>query len=68
MTQKRAHQDETTLTEIRIQPDGRVYVFGPSLGILELLEALAPADPRLQRILKQVRKSKPEDSPTREES
>ena len=54
---KPALEDESTLSEITIGPDGRVYVFGPSLGILELLETLAPTDERLQNILSQVRKT-----------
>ena len=47
--------DETVLTEITIQPDGRVYVFGTSRQSLEVLEALNPRDPKLQRLLSQVR-------------
>ena len=55
MTGKQNLDDESTLSEITIQPDGRIYVFGPSLGILEMLETLAPTDARLQNILTQVR-------------
>ena len=39
--------DETHVTEITIQPDGRVYVFGLSRPVLELLATLRPDDPRL---------------------
>ena len=55
MTGKQNLDDESTLSEITIQPVGRIYVFGPSLGILEMLETLAPTDARLQNILTQVR-------------
>jgi hypothetical protein len=48
-------QDETTITEISIQPDGRLYVFGTSRRVLELLEGLRPNDARLGRLLRQVR-------------
>lgn len=48
-------QDETTITEITIQPDGRLYVFGTSRQVLELLDDLRPRDVRLQRLLGHVR-------------
>ena len=47
--------DETTITEITIQPDGRIYVFGTSRQVLEVLENLRPDDPRLRLRLGQVR-------------
>jgi hypothetical protein len=47
--------EETQITEITIQPDGRVYVFGTSRQVLEVLEQLRPDDPRLQRLLSHVR-------------
>jgi hypothetical protein len=47
--------DETLVTDITIQPDGRVYVFGTSRGVLEVLEQLRPGDTRLQQLLGQVR-------------
>jgi hypothetical protein len=48
-------EDETLVTDITIGPDGRVFVFGTSRPVLEVLEALNPADPRLRRLLEQVR-------------
>jgi hypothetical protein len=48
-------EDETALTEITILPDGRVYVFGMSQPVLEILGGLRPADPRLRRLLERVR-------------
>jgi hypothetical protein len=50
--------DETNLTEITIQPDGRIYVFGASLPVLQILQQLQPRDPRISAILRQA-------SPTR---
>ena len=44
-------EDETDITEITIQPDGRVYVFGASRGVLDLLAELCPEDLRLQRLV-----------------
>jgi hypothetical protein len=48
-------QEETTITEITIQPDGRVYVFGTSRQALEVLDGLRPRDARLGRLLGHVR-------------
>jgi hypothetical protein len=45
--------DETHTTEITIQPDGRVYVFGTSRQVLGLLNDLRPNDASLQRRLQQ---------------
>ena len=47
--------DETTITEITIEPDGRVYVFGTSRQVLDVLERLCPGDAQLGRLLGQVR-------------
>ena len=44
--------DETNMTEITIQPDGRIYVFGASLPILQILQSLQPNDPRIAAILR----------------
>jgi len=46
--------DETDLTEVTIQPDGRIYVFGASLPVLQILQSLQPNDPRVAAILKQA--------------
>jgi hypothetical protein len=43
--------DETTITEISILPDGRVCVFGASGDVLEALAGLESRDPEIcQRI------------------
>jgi hypothetical protein len=39
--------DETTITEITIQPDGRIYVFGASRQVLAVLSDLCPGDQTL---------------------
>ncbi|HEY2588914.1 MAG TPA: hypothetical protein VGI81_24435 [Tepidisphaeraceae bacterium] len=46
--------EETDVTEITIQPDGRVYVFGASLGVLEALDAINPHDARVRAVLAQL--------------
>jgi|tagenome__1003787_1003787.scaffolds.fasta_scaffold11878922_1 hypothetical protein len=45
------YEDETDMTEITIQPDGRIYVFGASKQVLDLLAELSPTDPRLPLLL-----------------
>lgn len=52
-------EDETAITEITIQPDGRVYVFGTSRQVLEVLENLHPNDARLGLLLRHVRRMEP---------
>jgi len=37
---KKAYEDDSDLTEITIQPDGRLYAFGVSEKILEVLRLL----------------------------
>lgn len=41
--------DETSVTEITIAPDGRIFAFGTSDRVLEILGELAPADVLLQQ-------------------
>lgn len=41
---------QTLMTEITIQPDGRVFVFGASRQVLEALRLLQPRDRRLTRL------------------
>ena len=48
--------DESLITEVTIAPDGRVYVFGTSRQILDVLESLQPDDAIVQRLLQHVRK------------
>jgi hypothetical protein len=42
--------DETTITEITLQPDGRIFVFGLSREVLAILQDLCPADHPLREI------------------
>jgi hypothetical protein len=44
--------DETAISEITILPDGRVFVLGASLQVLEILEVLSPEDAALKKRLK----------------
>ncbi len=48
-------EPENGLTEITIQPDGRIYVQGLSRPVLEILESLQPKDPHLACLLQHVR-------------
>jgi hypothetical protein len=48
--------EETDVTEITIQPDGRLYVFGASRDVLEALDAINPRDARLRAVLAHVRR------------
>ena len=52
-------EDETDITEIAIQPDGRVYVFGASRGILDVLAVLCPEDLKLRLLLDAIRNPHP---------
>ena len=49
-----AEPNETNITEITIQPDGRVYVFGLSRPVLEVLATLPAVDPWPRRLLEQL--------------
>lgn len=42
--------DESRISEITLQPDGRIYVFGLSREVLNILEALCPPDHPLREI------------------
>lgn len=46
--------DETSITELTILPDGRIFVFGLSRQILHMLKDLDFSSPDLQRRLEQV--------------
>jgi hypothetical protein len=47
-------KDKSQVTEILIQPDGRVFVFGMSRPVLEVLGSLQPEDPRLKTLVQVV--------------
>jgi hypothetical protein len=49
--------DETNVTELEIAPDGRVYVFGASPEIMEILETLREQDELLLERLERGRSS-----------
>jgi hypothetical protein len=46
--------EECLVTEITIRPDGRVFVFGTSRDVLEVLRAVNPRDPKLRRLIAHV--------------
>jgi hypothetical protein len=48
-------QDETAMTDITIGPDGRVYIFGASMPVLEVLEAAGLGGENLRRRLDRLR-------------
>ncbi len=50
-------EDETAITDIRIAPDGRVFVFGASGQILAMLSELGWGDDNLQARLKFLKTS-----------
>ncbi|HEY7091297.1 MAG TPA: hypothetical protein VH518_24590 [Tepidisphaeraceae bacterium] len=47
-------ESETGVTEITIQPDGRIYVQGLSRGVLEVIQSLNPEDQRLIRLRERI--------------
>jgi len=51
-------QDETSITELTIVPDGRIFVFGLSRQILEMLKDLDFTAPDLQERLEHIQLSK----------
>ncbi|HEX4144641.1 MAG TPA: hypothetical protein VHY91_14135 [Pirellulales bacterium] len=44
-------EDETAITEITIQPDGRIYVFGLSLEVAQVLAELCPPGHAIERLV-----------------
>ncbi len=55
--------DETTLSEIMILPDGRIYVFGMSEKLLEVMQAFQADEPRIKGLLNRAR-ARLKESPT----
>lgn len=61
--------DDGTLSEIIILPDGRVYIFGMTLPLLETLAALPTREGHWQALLAQYHPSTsavPNEEPSRE--
>ncbi len=50
-----AECEDDTMSEITILPDGRVYVFGMTLPLLELLAAVPTREGHPQALLAQLR-------------
>ena len=56
MTPQRNHiSDETHVTELTIAPDGRIYIFGTSRQILDVVRSLRPSEATAKRLLARVR-------------
>ena len=54
-----AEHEDGNLSEITILPDGRVYVFGMTLPLLETLATLPTREGRWQALLQQLRTPAP---------
>jgi hypothetical protein len=54
-TKNQSCEDETNMTEITIQPDGRVYIFGTSRQVLDILVDLDPRSSKLRSLLNRVK-------------
>jgi hypothetical protein len=48
-------EEDSTISEINILPDGRVCVFGASRQVLELLDAIPLGDPALESRIESLR-------------
>jgi hypothetical protein len=46
--------DEMNLTELEIGPDGRVYVFGASQEVLQILDAIRNRDESIRQRLERI--------------
>jgi hypothetical protein len=47
-------EDETAITEITIQPDGRIFVFGLSLEVARALSGLCPPGHAIGRLIERL--------------
>lgn len=54
MTSDTQIEEQSQITELSIGADGRVYVFGLSRKVLEILAVLQPDDSRVQQLLRRV--------------
>lgn len=62
-------QDETTVTDITIGADGRIFIFGTSLQVLEALASFQPGHVRLEALLGCLRQTGDDTTvPIREDS
>ena len=64
-----SESDDGTLSEITILPDGRLYVFGMTLPLLETLASVPTREGRWQALLAQYQastSSAPHEEPFRE--
>lgn len=54
--------EETPITEITIAPDGRIYVFGASAEVLEVMGSLDSQNAELRKRIDESRKTAPASS------
>jgi hypothetical protein len=59
-------EDETAITEITIQPDGRIFVFGLSLEVAQVLEGLCPAGHAIGRMVAAFENKAEVDQPAKQ--
>jgi hypothetical protein len=57
--------EETFVTEITIDPDGRVFAFGTSRGVLELLASLDPSSQQVKHLIARTNNLDTHDVQTR---
>ena len=57
-------EDETAITEITIQPDGRIFVFGLSLEVAQVLAELCPPGHAIGRLVSMFDKPAGLEKPT----
>jgi hypothetical protein len=48
-------EDDSSISEINILPDGRVCLFGASRQVLEMLDAIPLGDPALRNRIERLR-------------
>jgi hypothetical protein len=56
-------EDESSISDIDILPDGRLCVFGASQPLLEALEAVAAGDPDLRNRIDSLRTTRVQQPP-----
>ena len=59
-------RDDGPVSEITILPDGRVYLFGLTRELLDVLAALPVRESGWHKFHRQVREAAPADRPTQE--
>jgi hypothetical protein len=62
--QHAAHEtiDESAESEITIHADGRVFAFGITAGLAEVLATIPTSDQRMKRLLERISRLKPKSA------